>query len=144
MHGTRALPFVATVLACSPADRPSVTVAQPIATPTDSATLATENARSDYDAADLLVTAGKYIEARAAFDATAKKFPYSRFAKEAELRIAQIDDKLGRPDAASELAMWAKNHPSDPRAQTIAARARTVGDTTCVRDADCTTTTKDD
>jgi hypothetical protein len=44
----------------------------------------------------------------------------------------------------TELATWAKNHRSDPRAQAIAARAKTVGDTTCRSDADCTTTTKDD
>ncbi len=140
---SRSLAFVVLV-ACSPAEPPTATIAPPTATAVASETPQTENASSDYAAADQLVTAGKYAEARAAFEATAKKFPYSRFARDAELRIAQLDEKLGRPEAISELATWAKNHPTDPRAKAIAARAKTVGDTTCVRDDDCTTTTKND
>jgi hypothetical protein len=119
-------------------------VAPPAVTSAPTETPGTENARSDYEAADALVSAGKYAEARVGFDVTAKKFPYSRFAVEAELRIAQIDEKLGRPEAVEELATWAKNHAHDPRAQALAARTRTVGDTTCRSDADCTTTTKHD
>lgn len=128
---------------CSPADPPT-TVALQADTSATNETRATENAKSDYEAADALLSAGKYDEARAAFDATAKKFPYSKVAVEAELRIVRIDEKLGRPEAASELATWAKNHRSDPRAQAFAARARTVGDTTCRTDTDCTTTLQHD
>lgn len=131
------------LLARCSADPPTTVAPTPTPTPSETST-ATENAKTDYDAAEQLVGAGRYAEARAAFEATAKKFPYSRYARDAELRIAQIDEKLGRPDAITELATWAKNHPSDPRAQAIAARAKTVGDTTCAHDTDCTTTTRED
>jgi len=141
MKSMRALAFVV-VCACSPADPP--TTIAPLPEPTASVAPGTENARTDYEAADTLVTAGKFEEARTAFDVLSKKFPYSRFARDAELRIAQIDEKLGRPEALTELATWAKNHASDPRAQAIAAKAKTIGDTTCRSDADCTTTTKYD
>jgi hypothetical protein len=135
----------ASLSGCSPAaEPPSATVAPPPTTSATSEGPATENARSDYEAADALLSAGKYAEARAMFDTVKTKFPYSRVAVEAELRIARIDEKLGRPEAVIELATWAKNHPHDPRAQGLGARAQTVGDTTCHRDADCTTTTKHD
>jgi hypothetical protein len=104
----------------------------------------TENAKGDYDAAEALVVANKLEDARAAFVVVIKKFTYSRWAKEAELRIAQLDDRLGRPEGNAELAAWARNHPTDERARVIASKARTVGDTTCRTDADCTTTTQRD
>jgi hypothetical protein len=142
-NSLRAFAFAA-LFGCSPADPPATTVLPPAASSAPSETPGTENARSDYEAADALVSAGKYAEARAGFDVTANKFPYSRFAVEAQLRIAQIDEKLGRPEAVGELATWAKNHPHDPRAQALAARTRTVGDTTCHSDTDCTATMKHD
>jgi hypothetical protein len=134
--------IVAVTLACSPADQPVDQPATPIPTVSASAQARTENARDDYAAAEALVVAGKYADARAAFEEVIRKFAYSRLAKEAELRIAQVDDKLGRPEAISEYRTWAKNHPSDERASGIAVKASTVGDTTCRVDADCTTTTQ--
>jgi hypothetical protein len=134
--------IVTFAVACTPAAPPPSTTV-PVATASATATTTT-NAGDEFAAAEALVSSGKFAEAREAFTAVARRFAYSRFAKESQLRIAQLDEKLGKPEAVTELRAWAKDHPTDERAAAILARARTVGDTTCRTDADCAVTTKHD
>ncbi|HEX4513464.1 MAG TPA: hypothetical protein VH054_08010 [Polyangiaceae bacterium] len=91
-----------------------------------------------FKAAEALQRDGTKAQARAAFQDVAQKFRYSRWAKEAELRVAQIDD------SPEELRQWAHDHRSDERAADILAKLDTVGDVTCRVDADCAVTTKRD
>jgi hypothetical protein len=91
-----------------------------------------------FKAAETIQRDGSKADARAAFEDVMRKFPYSRWAREAELRVALIDDS---PD---ELRKFAHDHPSDERSPGILAKLDTVGDVTCRADADCTVTTKRD
>lgn len=75
-----------------------------------------ENARTAFDAAEALERAGRINEARIAYEAVARKWSYSRSAREARERLAVID----------------------------AHESTTVGDVTCATDADCAVTTKRD
>jgi hypothetical protein len=138
--------LVTFAVACTPAEPPTTTV--PTASASASASAASEtyatNAKEEYAAAEALASSGKLEAARDAFAEVARRYPYSRFAKESQLRIAQMDDKLGKPEAVAEYRAWAKDHPSDERTAAILARSKTVGDTTCHTDADCTITTKHD
>ena len=96
------------------------------------------SAESAFHAAERLQRDGMKAESRAAFADLLRKFPYSRFAKEAQLRVAQIDDS---PD---ELRQWVHDHPKDERVPGIVAKLDTLGDVTCRDDADCAVTTKRD
>jgi hypothetical protein len=96
------------------------------------------NAEGAYKAAERIQRDGTKADARAAYQEVLRKFPYSRWAREAELRIALLDD------SPEELRKFAHDHPSDERSPGIIAKLDTVGDVTCSADADCAVTTKRD
>jgi hypothetical protein len=130
------------IAACTRAPEPRVTLP-----PQPSASVSVSDAGPDaeptmassaFKAAELIQRDGSRADARAAYQDVLRKFPYSRWAKEAELRIALLDD------SSEELRKWAHDHPSDERAPGIRAKVDTVGDVTCRADADCTVTTKRD
>ena len=75
-----------------------------------------ENARSAFDAAEALERAGRINEARIAYEEVARKWAYSMSARQARERLAAIS----------------------------AHESTTVGDVTCIADADCAVTTKRD
>jgi len=132
--------FLIALAACT--HDPPQQVTLPTAPSASTASTATDvnvsPAQAAFDAGESLQRDGKKAEARAAFRECARHFPYSRFGKEAELRIAQIDD------SPEELGKWAIDHRSDERAAGILAKLDTVGDVTCRTDADCVVTTKRD
>jgi hypothetical protein len=136
--------LVTVALACTPSEPPGTTAPVGSASASASSEAYATNAKKEYEAAEALASSGKLAEAADAFTKVAQRFAYSRFAKEAQLRIAQMDEKLGKPEAVEEYRAWAKDHPSDERAAAILARSKTVGDVTCHADADCAVTTKHD
>jgi hypothetical protein len=85
------------LVACGQSATPSVTI-EP--TPSASAPRAlppayAESAQTDYAAAEALARAGRTDEARAAFATLARKFPYSRLARDAQRRIAELASTVG-------------------------------------------------
>jgi hypothetical protein len=140
----RAFLIVVIAAACTPAPEQHVTLAQPQPSASTASDVDAPDAEAPSPAtaafkdAERLQRDGTKEDARAAFEDIIKKFPYSRWAKEAELRIAQIDK------SPEEMRKWAHDHPGDERAAGIRAQIDTAGDVTCTTDADCAVTTRRD
>ncbi len=137
--------FILLAAACAHDPEPQVTLAPQASAISSSSDAVDAGPDADptmalgaFKAAEALQRDGTKAEARAAFQDVMRKFTYSRWAKEAELRVALIDD------SPEELRKWAHDHRSDERSAGILAKLDTVGDVTCRVDADCAVTTKRD
>ncbi|EYF01609.1 outer membrane protein assembly factor BamD [Chondromyces apiculatus] len=74
----------------------------------------TEDARRAYQEAMAAFRAREWEDARALFQDLQKIFPYSRYAKLAALRIADVDFELERfPEAVSAYREWIQNNRTD-------------------------------
>ena len=74
--------------------------------------------------AEELARQKRYAEERATRVRIARAFPYSAMSSRAQLRIADIDFKLGDPaSAAEEYTYWVQLHPNDPEAPRVRTHA---------------------